>query len=41
MNATWLTTYPFYLYIESYADLLLERTRPGGVGVVNQISFFR
>jgi hypothetical protein len=40
MNAVWLRTHPFYLYIESYADWPLERTRPRGVDVVNQISFF-
>ena len=28
MNATWLTTYPFYLNIESYAGWPPERERP-------------
>jgi hypothetical protein len=40
MDATWLTTYPVYLYIETYVDWPWERRRPGGLGVVNQISFF-
>jgi hypothetical protein len=32
-------TYPFYLHIESFADWPPDRTRPGGVGIVNRIPF--
>ena len=41
MNAASVNTQPFYLCIESYTDCWLERTRPGGLGIVARVPFTR